>query len=134
MNSDKKGNRNLIFIILAIVVVLALWVIIFIFPGKTQNYKIDHNPVILDDYTRIDSTTFISDQKINYYLTLNLPIDSIDLYYLSKHLDNNIITSIRKDKDYHKWLKKGLIFSYNYYDKNGKFFLSRTISPEMYKK
>ena len=139
ISKRKKNSKRLLYLFSFIIFVIILLGIIIKFPGNrtdenANRRRVNSLPIILDSYTRIDSIFEVGNRKIDYYLTINVSADNLDLSKNANIIIDNIIQSIRNDKDYNDWIAKQVTFEYRYFDKTGKFFFMKTITPEMYKK
>lgn len=137
-SKERKKQKRLLYLFGSILFVIALLGVIILFTGnktdQSTRRKINSLPIILDDYTRVDSVFEVGKNKMNYYLTINAMAEDIDLSKNANIVVDNIIQSIRNDKDYNKWFNKQVVFEYRYFDKSGKLFFMKTITPSMYKR
>lgn len=137
-SKKQKPQRSLMYLFGCILLVVAFLGVIILFPGnrtdENTRRRVNTLPIILDSYTRIDSIFEVGDHKMDFYLTINVSASDIDLSKNANIIVDNIIQSIRNDKDYNKWINKNIDFEYRYFDKNGKLFFMKTITPAMYKK
>lgn len=97
-------------------------------PKTSMNYT----TTILDNYTRIDSTLYSSNNEISYFLTVGIPDETVYSESTSKELKANIINSIKKDKNFKHYIEEKVIFHYIYYNPHGYLLFKETITPDMY--
>ena len=138
-NRTSKNKKRLLYLFSFIILVIIFLGIIIKFPGNRTDENMNRRrvnsvPIILDNYTRIDSIFEIGNNKIDYYLTINTSSENLDLSKDANIVVDNIIQSIRNDKDYNTWISRQVVFEYRYFDNVGKFFFMKTITPEMYRK
>jgi hypothetical protein len=91
-------------------------------------------PKMVDEITRIDSTSITSDSVLQYYYTVTKDVDKES--FDTANARNILIptaTNIIKTNEELKVLKKcKIIFSYLYRDKNGAYLFSYSVTPAMY--
>lgn len=90
-------------------------------------------PVMVDEYTRLDSASLVSDHEMQYnYTLINTELEEVNQDTVKKYVMPEIINNVKTSPDLKAFrdLKTTLIYSYR--DKNGLAILKIPVTPEMY--
>lgn len=91
------------------------------------------SPKMVDEYSRLDSASAVSDQIFKYHYTLvNMSKTEVNSDTVEKYIRPGIIENVKTSPDLKDFRDNKITMSYNYYDKNGDFVLNIDVSPEMY--
>jgi hypothetical protein len=142
----RKKRKNLIIGLTVAFVVIGLMGAAFFgmqnvikpfFTGKvmeTAVKKVNENcPMMVDQYTRLDSASVISQNAMQYnYTLINTALEEVNQDTVKKYVFPEIIQNVKTSPDLKalRNLKTTLIYSYR--DKNGLAILKFPITPEMY--
>lgn len=142
----RKKRRNLIIgLVVAFTIVGIMGSIMFgmqnvikpLITGKvleTTVKQINSNcPVMIDQYTRLDSACLVSNTEIQYnYTLINTELEQVNQDTVKKYVMPEIINTVKTSPDLKAFrdLKTTLIYSYR--DKNGLAILKFPVTPEMY--
>ncbi|WP_417884576.1 hypothetical protein [Zunongwangia sp.] len=90
-------------------------------------------PKKIDQDTRLDSASTVSDKIFKYHYTLvNLEKSEVNLNDLNNYMKTNLTESVKNTPELKQFRDNKVTMSYNYYDKNGVFITSINITPAMY--
>lgn len=85
---------------------------------------------MIDEETRMDSTSIIGGNQIVYHQTLiNFSIEELDLDYFKNFVDSSVTSAVINNKEMEPLRTNGVIITYNYSDKNGLKIHSVSIEP-----
>lgn len=90
-------------------------------------------PVMIDQYTRLDSASVISGNSMQYnYTLINTELSEVNQDTVKKYVLPEIINNVKTSPDLKPFrdLKTTLIYSYR--DKNGLAIMKFPVTPEMY--
>ena len=91
------------------------------------------SPKMVDEYSRLDSASAVSDQVFKYHYTLvNMSKQEVNTDTVEKYIRPGIIENVTSSPELKDFRDNNITMSYNYYDKNGKFILNIDVSPGMY--
>ena len=92
------------------------------------------SPQQIDQDTRLDSASTVSDKIFKYHYTLlNLEKSEINSEEFNNYMKPNLTKSVKTSSDLKEFRKHKITMSYNYFDKNGEFITNIDVSPAMYK-
>jgi len=92
-------------------------------------------PKMIDELTRLDSTSVVSDNTLQYNYTLvGNDKEAFDTSKITSILIPDETNKIKMNKDLNLLKENKVIFKHVYIDKNGAYAFSYSITPEMYKK
>lgn len=90
-------------------------------------------PVVLDEYSRLDSASTIGDKSFLYYYTLvDLEKSEVNLDTVNKYIRPYIINNVKTNPELKPFRNHQVTMDYNYYDKNGVFVTKISVTPDMY--
>ena len=132
---EKEKTKSYILWVFVCVVILAL-VVFYVLDKKHLGVKskteMDYTTVILDQYTRVDSTLYLDDSEINYYLTVKMSDEFVYTDSIKNKVREQLIASIRKDGSLYQYIKAKTTFRYIYLDSYGNLLFKETITSDMY--
>jgi hypothetical protein len=76
-------------------------------------------PIMVDDETRLDSALAVGMQMHFKYTMVNTELDNIDVNIFRNTITSNLIKGQKSDKNALFMLRTGVIYYFNYFDKNG---------------
>ena len=80
------------------------------------------SPQQIDQDTRLDSASTVSDKIFKYHYTLlNLEKSEINSEEFNNYMKPNLTKSVKTSSDLKEFRKHKITMSYNYFDKNGEF-------------
>jgi hypothetical protein len=98
--------------------------------NKTSEKVNNICPIMIDEETRMDSTSIIGGNQIVYHQTLiNFSIEELDLDYFKNFVDSSVTSAVINNKEMEPLRTNGVIITYNYSDKNGLKIHSVSIEP-----
>ncbi|MGE5394307.1 MAG: zinc ribbon domain-containing protein [Candidatus Saccharibacteria bacterium] len=145
LHKRKKRKNLIIGLVVAFTVVGIMSTIMFgmqnvikpLITGKvleTTVKQINNNcPVMVDQYTRLDSASLVSNTEIQYnYTLINTVLEEVNQDTVKKYVMPKIINNVKSSPDLKAFrdLKTTLIYSYR--DKNGLAIIKFPVTPEMY--
>ncbi|MDB4534690.1 hypothetical protein N9242_07450 [Vicingaceae bacterium] len=90
-------------------------------------------PMIVDQFSRLDSASTIGKTNFIYYYTLaEIEKSEVNLDTVNKYIRPNIIENVKNSPDLKFYRDNNITLDYKYYDKNGKFALEISVTPEIY--
>jgi hypothetical protein len=90
-------------------------------------------PMVVDEYSRLDSASTIDDKNFLYYYTLvDIEKSEVNLDTVNKYIRPNIISNVKNTPELKVFRDNKVTIDYNYYDKNGVFVTKISVTPEMY--
>ena len=90
-------------------------------------------PMVVDEYSRLDSASTIDDKNFLYYYTLvDIEKSEVNLDTVNKYIRPNIIMNVKNTPELKAFRDNKVTIDYNYYDKNGVFVTKISVTPEMY--
>lgn len=90
-------------------------------------------PVMVDEYTRLDSASVISDNSMQYnYTLINTELAQVNQDTVKKYVFPEIINNVKTSPDLKVFRDLKTTFIYSYRDKNGLAILKFPVTPEMY--
>ncbi|MDR9457865.1 MAG: hypothetical protein RI572_10705 [Salegentibacter sp.] len=140
----EKSKRDLIIQTLsfAITFVIAFFAVqYFFFDDKNLEEQLTDaarevnniSPKMVDEYSRLDSASTVSDQIFKYHYTLvNMSKKEVDSDTVEKYIRPGIIENVKTSPDLKDFRDNNITMSYNYYDKNGDFVLHIDVTPDLY--
>tara|TARA_B100000809_G_C14776202_1_gene401277 strand:+ start:70 stop:507 length:438 start_codon:yes stop_codon:yes gene_type:complete len=91
-------------------------------------------PIKVDQFSRLDSASTIGKTNFIYYYTLiGLEESEVNLDTVNKYIRPNIIENVKNNPDLKIYRENNITMDYKYYDKNGKFALDISVTPDLYK-
>ena len=96
--------------------------------------KIEMNkslPMQIDEYTRADSASF-NGEILNYYYTISLSKDKIDVDVLDQNLSSSILQNIKNASELEVFKDRNVTFTYIYRDINSELFYTYKVTADMY--
>lgn len=91
-------------------------------------------PMVIDEYTRLDSAAAVGKTKLIYYYTLKAVEKSeIDLDTMQKYMKQAVVEGFESNPEMKAFRDHDITLSYNYYDKNGELIINVETTPEDYK-
>lgn len=91
------------------------------------------SPKMIDEYSRLDSASTVSDQIFKYHYTLiNMTKKEVNSDTVEKFIRPGIIENVKTSPDLKDFRDNNITMSYNYYDKNGDFVLHIDVTPDLY--
>ncbi len=89
-------------------------------------------PLIIDEYTRLDSIALIDKKKVKiYYRLLKDELEDIDVEFFKDEMKPIILSNIKAD-DSNFFKKNNITMVYHYLDKNKDFVENVLITPKDY--
>ncbi|MDR0510122.1 MAG: hypothetical protein LBH06_03410 [Rikenellaceae bacterium] len=90
-------------------------------------------PFMVDSETRLDNAMALPDKKLVYFYTMvNYVKDEIDVDVFAESMTPTIINAVSTNTSMEFLRKQKVTFSYQYKDKNGEFFWTLDVTPDMY--
>ncbi|MGE5427106.1 MAG: hypothetical protein ACM3O8_04360 [Methylococcaceae bacterium] len=90
-------------------------------------------PMMIDQYTRLDSASVISDNSLQYnYTLINTELSEINQDTVKKYLFPEIINNVKTSPEMKVYRDLKTTFIYSYRDKNGLAILKFPVTPDMY--
>lgn len=90
-------------------------------------------PMVVDEYSRLDSASAIDDKNFLYYYTLvDIEKSEVNLDTVNKYIRPNIISNVKNTPELKVFRDNKVTIDYNYYDKNGVFVTKISVTPEIY--
>ncbi|MDR1881306.1 MAG: hypothetical protein LBR26_00795 [Prevotella sp.] len=90
-------------------------------------------PIMLDQWTRLDSCAACPNLTMKYYLTLN-EVTVTDTSLFKSRLKPQITSSLKINPDMKFFKENNIAMQYRYGDPAGKYLFSVAVSPENYNK
>jgi hypothetical protein len=91
--------------------------------------------MIVNKYTRLDNTSVLSGNTIQYNYTLvDFEVGSVDLKIIEDSLTEPILNDVKTNPSLKTFRDRSVTFSYYYKDKNGLFVYNYKVTPELYEK
>lgn len=142
----RKKKRNLIIgLVVAFTVISLVTATIFgmqniikpFFTGKvmeTAVKEVNKNcPMMVDQYTRLDSASVISENSMQYnYTLIDTELADVNQDTVKKYVFPEIINNVKSSPDLKVFRDLKTTFIYSYRDKNGLAILKFPVTPEMY--
>ena len=85
-------------------------------------------PVMLDDYTRLDSVAYETTRLSYYHTIVGAPASEIDADFLRQFVRGNVIETVCNDHASIEILENGIDYRYAYTDEAGKFITELTVT------
>lgn len=90
-------------------------------------------PIMVDQYSRLDSTLALPGHVFQYNFTLvNLEKSEVNLDTVKKYIEPGIINNIKTNPEMKKLRDNKVAFNYYYRDKKGVFVLNIAVTPDQY--
>ena len=140
----KRKRRNLLIGIAAAIILLSIgYTVIHViakpfFTGKVLAVAVDgvnkKCPVMLDEYTRLDSATTLDNHTMMYcYTLIEMELAEVNPDTIKKYLYPEVVKNVKSNNKELKIFKDlGTTFVYNYLDKNGATVLKFSVTPDLY--
>ncbi len=96
--------------------------------------KIEMNkslPMQIDEMTRADSASF-NGETLNYYYTISLSKDKIDVDVLDQNLSSSILQNIKNASELEVFKDRNVTFTYIYRDINSELCYTYEVTADMY--
>jgi len=102
---------------------------------KTVDYINQSCPVMINDYTRLDSIVLISDNKeiVYFHTELNMIKDSIDIEHYESLMKHLLFLNALQNPDLRAFRVNNMTISNSYNDNDGIFLCKVSIQSEIYK-
>jgi hypothetical protein len=90
-------------------------------------------PIMVDSETRLDNAMALPGKKLVYYYTMiNYAKEELDVDIFAENMTPTIINAVSSNNEMAFLREKEVTFSYQYKDKNGEFFWTLDVTPDMY--
>jgi len=96
-------------------------------------------PVMIDNFTRLDSVKSGARKSINYYYTLvSVDLDtinandSISLDEIMVAMDEALTDGVKNNASLEVYRSNDAVINYHYFDRNSKFLFDVSITPDKY--
>jgi hypothetical protein len=141
IKANKRKNRlAMIFGIIAGVFVISgyIYFVVFGIMDNVINLQVQQQnatcPMMIDEYTRLESVHVVSKKKIKYSYTLvEWEKEQLNLDTVRSYMEPSIMENIRTNPQLAFFKMKDVTFVYSYNDKNDVPVWEYTVTPEMYK-
>lgn len=137
--SDKKSNISK-----TIVGIVVFGVVIF---GVKHFFKQDiaselkkaakeinaQAPMMVDEYTRLDSAAAVGKTELMYYYTVkDIEKSEVNIDTIKKYMKEAVIEDLRLKPEIKAFRENNITLGYNYYDKNGDLIFDLKATPKDY--
>ncbi len=85
----------------------------------------------IDEMTRADSASF-NGETLNYYYTISLSKDKIDVDVLDQNLSSSILQNIKNASELEVFKDRNVTFTYIYRDINSELCYTYEVTADMY--
>ncbi|WP_340066913.1 hypothetical protein [Ascidiimonas aurantiaca] len=90
-------------------------------------------PMIIDEFTRLDSATVVSKSRFAYHYTLkNVAKPEVNLDTVAKYIKPGIIENIKNSPELAPYRENKITMDYVYYDKDGYLVTTISVTPDLY--
>lgn len=90
-------------------------------------------PVMVDQYTRLDSASVVAENSMQYnYTLINTELGEVNQDTIKKYLFPEIINNVKNSPEMKVFRDFKTTFIYSYRDKNGLAIVKFQVTPEMY--
>lgn len=142
----RKKRRNLIIGLVVAFTVVGLMGATFLsmqkvikpfFTGKVLETAVSEVnkkcPMMVDQYTRLDSASVVPDNSMQYnYTLINTELGEVNQDTVKKYVFPEIIKNVKTSPELKVFRDLKTTFIYSYRDKNGLAILKFPVTPEMY--
>lgn len=91
-------------------------------------------PMMVDEYTRLDSVSAIPNKTLQYHYTLiGFDVSKLQEDAVKENLNNSILANVKSNADLQQLKDMGTTFMYVYKDEKGTAIHEYKVTPEMYK-
>lgn len=91
-------------------------------------------PMMVDEYTRLDSVSAIPSKTLQYHYTLiGFDVSKLQEDAVKENLNNSILANVKSNADLQQLKNMGTTFMYVYKDEKGTAIHEYKVTPEMYK-
>jgi len=140
----KRKRRNLMIGVAAAIIAIGIGYTVVqlvakpFFTGKVLTVAVNEVnkkcPVMIDEYTRLDSATALDNHSMMYSYTLvQMELSEVNPDTIKKYLYPQVVENVKSNNKELKIFKDlETTFVYNYLDKNGATVLKFSVTPELY--
>ncbi|GLB53029.1 hypothetical protein NBRC110019_20690 [Neptunitalea chrysea] len=135
---ETQTRRNNLINILVFVVFFSLTYLGFKYFKETEKSELElmaeeyskELPMTVNKTTRLDSVAVHENAIFYSYTLVNLNKDDFQIDFIQNDLKSKMIADLQNNSETQKFRDNGVVFNYNYYDKNGVLGTTVEIRPE----
>jgi len=103
---------------------------------KTAAIEVNkQTPILIDEFSRLDSaSTKGKTNFIYHYSLIGIEKSEVNIDTINKYIRPNIIDNVKNSPELKFYRDHNITMDYKYYDKNGAFVMTISVTPELYKK